>query len=111
MTITVYLQRSPLKGKKYKVTVIKKSPQSTQTVHFGATGYSDYTKHKDYDRMLRYLSRHEKREDWTLKGIATAGFWSRWLLWNKPSIQDSVADMEKRFKIKIVRGSPPKGKQ
>ena len=71
-------------------------------VSFGAkksTGepYSDFTKHKDVARKLRYIARHEKNEDWSKSGIDTAGFWSYWLLWNKPSIKESYEDIKKRF--------------
>jgi len=74
----------------------------TKNVHFGAFGSSDYTLHKDQKRKNRYLARHRKRENWTSSGIATAGFWSRWLLWNTPNLADAVRDIEKRFNIKII---------
>jgi hypothetical protein len=73
-----------------------------KTIHFGATGYSDYTKHKDSDRMKRYESRHRGNEKWGKSGVKTAGFWSKWLLWNKSSLKASIADTQRRFKIKIV---------
>lgn len=70
-------------------------------VHFGARGYEDFTTHGDETRKERYLARHKTNEDWTKSGINTAGFWSRWLLWNKPTIKESVKDIEKRFGVKI----------
>ena len=54
-------------------------------VRFGRMGYSDYTIHKDRVRMLRYLTRHRRRESWGPSGKFTPGFWSRWFLWSKPS--------------------------
>ena len=42
------------------------------TVHFGATGYQDFTSHGDEDRKAAYLRRHESRENWTLKGVGSA---------------------------------------
>ena len=77
--------------------------RKVKTVHFGARGYSDYTRHKDADRRDRYDVRHRKREDWTPSGIFTAGFWSKWLLWNKPSLRKSIDDMQRRFRIRIIR--------
>jgi len=68
-------------------------------VHFGAKNASDYTIHKDDARLIRYLKRHWKREDWC--NIQTAGALSRWILWNKPSLDDAIKDTERRFKIKI----------
>jgi hypothetical protein len=37
-------------------------------------------------------------EDWN---NPSPGFFSRWLLWNKPSLKASIKDTEKRFNIKI----------
>jgi hypothetical protein len=51
---------------------------------------------------LNYLARHRVRENWNKSGIHTAGFWSRWILWNKPTLQESINDVEKRFNIKII---------
>lgn len=97
----VYLQISTREKNKYMVYVDGK------TIHFGASGYSDYTKHKDKARMERYNSRHKLRENWNISGIKTAGFWSKWLLWNKPSLSESIASTSKKFGIIIKRRAPP----
>ena len=68
------------------------------TVRFGARGYDDFTAHKDEKRTASYLAGHTTTEDWTLSGIDTAGFWARWLLWNKPSLSISIADINRRSK-------------
>ena len=67
------------------------------TVHFGATGYQDFTQHGDEERKASYLARHKTREDWTLEGAQTAGFYARWLLWNKPSVAANIAGLNRRF--------------
>jgi len=99
MSVTkVNLKKSTRPGKKYMVTIDGK------TVHFGAEGYSDYTKHKDKERMQRYLVRHKRGgENWKKSGIKTAGFWSRWLLWNKPTLAASKKDMTFRFGIQFTK--------
>ena len=79
------------KNKYYIIT------ESGKKVYFGQAGASDMTQHKDEDRKMRYLKRHRKNEDWTKSGIDTAGFWSKWLLWNKKTIKDSYEDIKKRF--------------
>ena len=71
--------------------------ESGKKIYFGAAGYSDFTQHKDEARKTRYINRHIKTENWTKSGIDTAGFWSRWLLWNKTSIKTSYEDIKKRF--------------
>ena len=97
-----YLQKSTKSDKKYMVKIVD-TDDSTKTVHFGANGYSDYLKHKDFDRMQRYTDRHKKNENWTKSGIKTAGFWSKWLLWNKPTMSESIRYIEKKVNIKIIR--------
>ena len=71
-----------------------------KTIHFGDNRYDDYTSTNDEERKERYLTRHKSAEDWN--DLNTAGAWSRWLLWNKKTISQSIKDMEKRFKIKII---------
>ena len=93
----ICIQRSDKANKKYFVRV------GNKTIHFGDDRYSDFTKHHDNDRKQRYINRHKAREKWGKNGIKTAGFWSRWILWNKTSIKSSIRDTEKRFKIKIKR--------
>jgi len=70
-------------------------------IHFGANGYEDFTMHHDENRKERYISRHQNNEDWSINGINTAGFWSRWLLWNKPTIKASINDISHNFDIDI----------
>ena len=68
------------------------------TFLFGAAGYSDYTKHKDKTRRARYLKRHGNMgEHWQQPD--TPGALSRWILWNKPTIQESIKDYKKRFNM------------
>lgn len=82
---------------KHKYIII--TPQGKK-IKFGAHGYSDYTIHKDKERMMRYIKRHNTNENWNDKN--SKGFWSRWILWNKPTITDSIKSTEKKFKIKVI---------
>jgi len=77
-------------GKKLEAVIDGK-----HTVAFGAKGYSDFTQHKDEDRKQRYIKRHMKNEDWT--DPLTAGFWSRYILWGKPSILESINYVNNKF--------------
>jgi hypothetical protein len=78
----IMLIRSPIREKKWRVVF-----SDGDHVDFGARGYQDYTMHKDPNRREQYIARHKAREDWTRRGLKTAGFWSRWLLWEKTSIR------------------------
>ena len=71
--------------------------KDNKRVYFGQASASDFTKHKNEERKNLYINRHKKNEDWGKSGIDTAGFWSRWLLWNKTTIKESYEDIKKRF--------------
>jgi hypothetical protein len=70
-----------------------------KTVRIGARGMDDFTKTRDEDQKARYLTRHRAREDWKLSGVLSSGFWSRWLLWNKPTLEASRRDVKERFNL------------
>ena len=89
---TYWPYKSDKPEKKYYIIT-----KDNKRVYFGAAGYSDFPKHKDEARRQRYIKRHENNEDWSKSGIDTAGFWSRWLLWHKPTIKESYEDIKKRF--------------
>ena len=88
--VSIVIQPSNKKDKKYEAVIDNK-----KTVAFGATGYSDFTKHKDEDRKKNYIARHKPNQDW--KDHTTAGFYSRWLLWSKPTLREAVAHVNKKF--------------
>jgi len=91
----VSIHHSTAKGKKF--VVVLQEGGTKHTIQFGAKGYQDFTQHHDEARKKQYLSRHKKREDWT--DPLTAGFWSRWVLWNLPSLKGSIEDTKKRFNL------------
>lgn len=71
-------------------------------VSFGAKkssgeAYSDFTQHKDVERKERYLQRHKKHENWN--NPLSPGALSRWILWNKPSLKQSIQDFRTRFHV------------
>tara|TARA_Y200000002_G_scaffold119195_1_gene97665 strand:- start:380 stop:745 length:366 start_codon:yes stop_codon:yes gene_type:complete len=114
----VRLQKSPRFDKKYRVTF-----KNGRVVDFGAKGYSDYTKHKNPFRMRSYVTRHggyvpymvqkqadpnlvhlnmldvtkSDKENWGKTGFYTAGFWSRWLLWSHPNLENAKKLITKKY--------------
>ena len=119
----VKIIRSPDKKKKFRAIL-----EDGRTVDFGASGYSDYTKHKNPSRMRSYVLRHGGRvpkrtiaerdpvrihkmmldvtssdkEDWKKSSIDGAGFWSRWYLWSFPTFEGVRKFMKKRFGVVIT---------
>lgn len=90
------LSKSTRKGKKWQVKF-----EDGKTVHFGAEGMFDYTQHRDPQRKDNYIRRHAAsgKEQWD--NPRTAGFWSRWLLWEEPTLQEAINKIEKKFALKI----------
>ena len=68
---------------------------------FGAVGYMDYIQYYQQDKLKAkvrkqaYLMRHRSREDWNDR--TSAGALSRYILWNLPTLEASIADFRKRF--------------
>tara|TARA_R110001632_G_scaffold227862_1_gene362679 strand:+ start:2957 stop:3256 length:300 start_codon:yes stop_codon:yes gene_type:complete len=85
------------RDKKFKA-VFYLDGDKKKTLHFGAKGMSDFTINKDPKRKENYLARHKVRENWKVPD--TAGSLSRWILWNKPSLKESLKDYKNRFKLK-----------
>ena len=112
----IFLRKSPKGDKKFRATL-----PNGKTVDFGAKGYSDYTIHKTPQRMRLYVQRHggtvpspignlqskmlkvtkSNKENWSLKGVDTAGFWSRWLLWSHPTLEGAMKIMKNKFGLDI----------
>lgn len=98
--------RKPTKDKPIKIKYGK-------VVYFGQTGYRDFTlmsanpdiKEGEPEHIKQiYLKRHGK-EDWS--DLSKAGCWSKWILWNLPTMEESARDMEDRFNIKITIDKTP----
>ena len=94
----VVITKSKKPDKKYDARI-----DGTKTVSFGQKGASDFTKHKDPQRKYRYIDRHKSREHWTKSGVKAAGWMSKPVLWNKPTIQASIDDINTKFKSLNVK--------
>lgn len=70
-------------------------------IYFGANGYDDFTLTGNIKQKQLYISRHQTREDWN--DIYTAGFFSRYILWNESTIDKSIEATNKKFNINIMR--------
>lgn len=91
------IRKSRKPEKKYDAVFVKKDGREVVTP-FGQKGYSDFTKHKDVTRKARYLRRHRGMgENWN--DPTTPGALSRWVLWHKPSLRDSIKDFKRRFSL------------
>ena len=89
--MNIIIKPSSKSDKKYMAII-----NDRKTVHFGQAGASDMTQHKDKERKKRYLARHRKNEQWD--NPLTASFYATNILWNKPTITESIKDTNRRFK-------------
>ena len=94
-----YLYNSTNPKKKYMVKFINQATNKINTIHFGAYSYDDYTITNNDERKRLYIKRHINDN---ITDLNFAGCWSMNLLWNKKTIDASIKDMEKRFKITII---------
>ena len=61
----IVISSSTHKNKKFDAVIDGK-----KKISFGASGYSDFTKHQDLVRRDSYIKRHSK-EDWSKSNIAS----------------------------------------
>ena len=91
------VKKSTKPGKKY-MAIFTRDNGRTKTTHFGASGMSDYTIHKDKERRARYRSRHKK--DLSTGDYMRAGFLSYYLLWGEStSFRENLKSYKKRFNL------------
>ena len=92
------LNQSTKDEKKFMVSYLNQATNRIKTIHFGASKYLDYTEHNDEKRKNLYRLRHHKDK---INDLTKSGCWAWWLLWSKPSLKDSIEEMEKHFGITI----------
>ena len=88
------LIKSKRKNKRYMVEIIKGN--KSKKIHFGSKNGSTYIDHKDAKKKRNYILRHSKlNEDWK-DPTSGAGYWARWLLWSKPSLDEALDLLESK---------------
>jgi hypothetical protein len=105
------LRGSSLGGQKLniKIQVSKKYPEKKydaiindgekiiDVVSFGDPNFQDFTMHKDEERKKLYIGRRSDMEKKYYKDPFAPAFYSQNLLWNRPSIQESIKDIMDKF--------------
>jgi hypothetical protein len=91
----ISITKSDRSEKKYKA--LFEVNHEYKTVYFGAHGYADYTTTHNDEKKRLYLMRHRKNENWN--DPMSPGCLSRWILWNKPSLRESISDFKRRFNL------------
>ena len=86
---TIKLQPSTNRLKKWMIKY------KGRTIHFGQKGFLDQTLGSTKKQKELYIKRHRVRENWN--DPTTAGFWSKHLLWNLPSLARSISYTNRAF--------------
>ena len=89
----IVISSSTNKNKKFDAVIDGK-----KKISFGASGYSDFTKHQDLLRRDTSIKRHSK-EDWSKSNIASPAWMSRYILWEKPTLKGAVDNANKNIKM------------
>ena len=98
----IYIKESTNKDKKLMAKFELENGKS-KLVHFGAKGYMDYTKYYKQNieiakqKRESYIARHKENENWN--DPTSAGSLSRFILWEKPTIEASIKYYKNKFKL------------
>ena len=87
----IIISKSASANKKYDALIDGK-----HHISFEAKGYSDYTLNKDPARRLNYIKRHSN-EDWSRSNVASAAWLSRYILWEKPTLQEAISNANRMY--------------
>lgn len=101
----INLKTATDKKHKYVATFLNMKTNRKKKVKFGAYGMNDFTIYSKTlspedanQHKILYLRRHQGMgEDWN--NPITAGALSRWILWNLPSLEESIKFYLKKFKL------------
>jgi len=99
----VEIMKSKYPNKKFTIILYHADDgKKRKTLQIGQAGAEDFTLGASETKKNSYIKRHQARENHGISGIDTRGYWARHLLWNQPTITESIKDIEKRFNVDIV---------
>ena len=96
------LTESNRKNKKYKIVFYNIDSFNRITSHFGSKNSETFLDHKDESKKKNYIKRHAPNESkiWfdKTKWFAPASLSVR-LLWNKPTLKESLKEYKKHYNL------------
>jgi hypothetical protein len=96
--ISVRLFESPMKSKKYRA-IFYDNEKVIKHTDFGYKNMEDYTTHHDKQRKNNFLSRFATLIKENETDPSSAMTLSKWVLWNKKSLQKSWDDYKRHFNL------------
>ena len=85
-------------NKKYTIVIYNNGRK--KSIHFGSKSIEDYTQHRSKNKKAKYLEKHQENTN-----PYSVAFWNQHLLWNKPSIDESIKDIKKKHNIHTIKGA------
>jgi hypothetical protein len=86
------------------VATFEDDNKKIKKTYFGASGYKDFIQYSKElpksdaeEKRLKYQARHLR--DLDTKDPTRAGYLSYFLLWNKPTLEASIRDYKRMFKL------------
>ena len=96
--MNVIIKPSNNQNKKNTAIIDDTKNNNKKTLHFGDNRYQDFTKHKDPERKKAYLARHKHDN---AQNPLYPSFYSTNLLWNKPTLKESIQATNKLYNVNI----------
>ena len=98
--VKVDITKSKRADKRFVVVFSSDDGTKIKSTHSGLKNPKNGTfiDHQNNKLKENYLKRHKKNENW--KDPMSAGALSRWVLWNKSSLNSSIEDYKSKFKLK-----------
>lgn len=90
------VEKSTKPDKKY-MAIFEDETGERKITHFGAAGYTDYTKSKNKLQAEAYRRRHQN--DLKTGDPTRAGFLSYYLLWDSPDFEENIRRYKNRFSL------------
>lgn len=89
------IKKSDKSGKKYMAIFLEDNGRKKK-VHFGASGYDDYTLKKNIQQRDNYRRRH--RKDLNTNDPMKAGYLSYYILWgDSTSLRENIRSYKRKF--------------
>jgi hypothetical protein len=99
----MYLTPSPRSNKRYRAYFIRGKDNEISYTDFGDPTRQNYTLHRDDARKQRFLARFNAMIERFKDNPQAATTLSTWLLWNKPTLKESLKDYKEHFNLVGVR--------
>ena len=90
--MNIIIQKSNIPNKKFTAIINNKK------INFGDNRYQDFTLTKDNKKKKAYLARHKHDK---YNDVNFAGFYATNLLWNKPTLKESIQATNKKYNVNI----------